>query len=164
MAEVKQEMRKKHLNYLFLNTGTKETPAWVRVSKSTDFAIAYNGETEVFDYIANENPTTELQRYSPSIPQTQKAIIGDGIYDFIADMARKQKTGLDAVVQAMIVRQQKDSSGKNLAETFNALLTIDTDDFVAGTITYTIAQRGDVTLGTATVAEGKPTFTADAQA
>ena len=41
MADKVQEMRKKHLNYLFLNTGTKETPAWVRGSKSTDFAKSH---------------------------------------------------------------------------------------------------------------------------
>ena len=158
----KQEMRKKHLNYLFLNTSSKESPSWVRVTKSTDFAIVYNPETEVFDYIADANPTTELTKYAPTIGQTQKTIIGDAIYDYIAEMARRQQTGLDAVTQAMIVRQQKDSSGKNLAESFDVLITIDTDDFVAGTLTYSIAQRGDVTLGTASVSDGTPSFTAEA--
>lgn len=162
MADNAQTMRKKHLNYLFLNTASAASPNWVRVTKSTDFAIVYNPETEVFDYIADETPTTELTKYAPTIGQTQKAIIGDAIYDYIAEMARKQKTGLDAVTQAMIVRQQKDTQNKNLAEIFDVLITVDTDDIVAGTLAYTISQRGDPTFGTAVIAEGVPTFTADA--
>lgn len=162
MADNKQTMRKKHLNYLFLNTNPGgNSPTWTRVTKSTDFAIVYNPETEVFDYIADETPTTELTKYAPTIGQTQKAIIGDSIYDFIAEMARRQKTGLDAVTQAMIVRQQKDESGENLAETFDVLITIDTDDVVAGTLAYNLAQRGDPTFGTASIADNVPTFVAE---
>lgn len=161
-----EEMRLKHLNYLFLNTSITGTAAWKRVKKSTDFAIAYNAETETYDYIADASPTDELKSYKPSIAQTQTAVIGDDIYDFIAEIARAQKVGSEAVTQAMIVRQQKNSGNTaNLAEKFDVLITIDTDDMVAKTITYTISQRGGVTLGTAAISEdGVPTFTADATA
>lgn len=151
-------MRKKHLNYLFLDVSDSSTPDWKRCSTSTDFAIAYNPTTEERDYISYANPIDELENYKPSIGQTQTAYIGDPVYDFIANLARTQAVGDDAVCNCMIVRQETEGIA-HLAEQFPALITIDTDDFVAKTITYTINYHGDVTLGTATIVDGVPTFT-----
>ena len=151
-------MRKKHLNYLFLDVSDSSTPDWKRCSTSTDFAIAYNPTTEERDYISYANPIDELENYKPSIGQTQTAYIGDPVYDFIANLARTQAVGDDAVCNCMIVRQETEGNA-HLAERFPALITIDTDDFVAKTITYTINYHGDITLGTATIADGVPTFT-----
>lgn len=155
------ERVKKHLNYLFLDTTPGEaSETWKRAGKSTDFAKAMNAETETFDYIEDENPTTELNSYRPSISQTQAAYIGDPIYDFVFDLYFRQATGSDAITKCMEVYQQKNSdSTANLAEQCDALITIDTYDRVAGTITYTIEQRGTATKGTATVVDGAPVFT-----
>lgn len=159
MSEV---MRKKHLNYLFLDVSDTSTPDWKRCSTSTDFAIAYNANTEERDYISYENPIDELMNYKPSIAQTQTAYIGDPIYDFVANLARTQAVGDEAVCDCMIVRQEMNAGNTaHLAEKFPALITIDTDDFVAKTITYTINYHGDVVLGTANVVSGVPSFTAD---
>jgi len=156
------EKVKKHLNYLFLNTAPgEEEPVWKRAKTSTDFAIAMNGETETFDYIADENPTDELKSYKPSISQTQTAYIGDAVYDYIFSLYEKQGVGTDAVTKGMIVYQQKKTiveAEENIAVQFDALITIDTYDMVAGTITYTIGQRGTPTHGTATIEDGVPTF------
>lgn len=160
------EKVKKYLNYLFINTTPKEsTPAWVRVTKSTELAHTMNAKTEDFDYIADKNSTEELDSYKPTIQQTQTAYIGDKVYDYIFELYRLQKTGSDAVGECMIVFQQKAGTGEdtgNKAMQFNALITIDTADFVAGTITYTISQRGTPVHGTAKVVADKPTFTAAA--
>ncbi len=157
---------KKHLNYLFLDTTPGETSAtWKRAGKSTDFAIAMNNEQETFDYIADESPTTELKSYKPTVAQTQAAYIGDSIYDYVFDLYNQQATGSDAVSKGMIVYQQKSGTGEsapNVAIQFEALITIDTYDIVAGTITYTIEQRGTATKGTAVVTDGAPVFTAAA--
>ena len=156
------ERVKKYLNYLFLDTTPAgESPTWKRATKSTDLAIAMNAETETFDFIADESPTDEIKNYKPSISQTQTAYIGDPVYDYIFDLYNKQGIGSDAVTKAMIVYQQTKTVGsatKNIALQFDALITIDTYEIVAGTITYTIGQRGTPTHGTATIAEGVPTF------
>lgn len=156
------EMRKKHLNYLFLNISASGTENWKRCATSTDFAIQYNPNTEEYDYISYANPIDVLESYKPSIPQTQTAYIGDPIYDFVADIARRQLVGEDAVCDCLIVRQEMNAGGTaHLAEKFPVLITIDTDDFVAKTITYTINYHGDPVLGTATISSGTPTFTPD---
>ena len=154
---------KKHLNFLFLDTAPGESAeAWKRVGTATDFAHAMNAETEAFDYIADENPTEELKSYKPTLAQTQAAHVGDPIYDFVFRLYKTQATGGDAVTKAMIVYQQKVSTEEdagNEAIQFNALITIDTYDFVAKTITYTISQRGTPVHGSAKVVDEKPTFT-----
>lgn len=156
----------KHLNKLFLNTTPKEqTKDWKRVKTSTDFAIAMNAENETLDFIADESPSEELKSYKPSIAQTQTAYIGDPIFDFIYSIYEAQAVGTDAVTQGMIVYQQEKEVGEtkaHIAQMFDVLITIDTYDIPAGTITYTINQRGSVTHGTATVDEdGKPVFNAE---
>lgn len=154
------DMRKKHLNYLFLDVSASNTADWKRVKTSTDFAIQYNPNTEEYDYISYENPIDVLESYKPSIPQTQTAYIGDPIYDFVANIARRQLVGEDAVCNCMIVRQETNAGGTaHLAEKFPVLITIDTDDMVAKTITYTINYHGNVEYGTATVSSDVPTFT-----
>ncbi len=62
-------MVRKHLIGLFPNGGTSEKPDWVRVKKATQLTLAMNPETEDYDYIADEVPTTELKRYKPSIDE-----------------------------------------------------------------------------------------------
>ncbi|HBU13329.1 MAG TPA: hypothetical protein DEB31_11625 [Clostridiales bacterium] len=160
------ERVKKYQNYLFLNITPKaETPSWKRVGTATDFAAAMNGETETFDYIADESPTTELKTYKPTIAQTQTAYIGDPIFDYVFDLYNRRATGSDAVGQGMLVYQQKAGMGDdagNVAVLFDALITIDTYDIVAGTITYTIEWRGTPVNGTAKVVGGEPAFTAAA--
>jgi hypothetical protein len=58
--------------------------------------------------------------------------------------------------------KKTEAEAPNVAIQFEALITIDTYDIVAGTITYTIEQRGTATKGTATVTNGQPEFTAAA--
>lgn len=156
------EKAKKNLNYLFLNTTPEaEEPTWKRARTSTDFAHAMNAETETFDYIADEGPTDELKSYKPTIAQTQTAYIGDPVYDYVFGLYDKQGVGSDAVTKGMIVYQQKKTvaeAQENVALQFDALITIDTYDIVAGTLTYTIGQRGTPTHGTAVVANDVPTF------
>ena len=156
------EKVKKYLNRLFLDTTPKkEAPTWKRATKSTDLAIAMNAETETFDFIADESPTDEIKSYKPTITQTQTAYIGDPIYDYIFSLYDKQGVGSDAVTKAMIVYQQKKAvseAQENVALQFDALITIDTYDIVAGTITYTIGQRGTPTHGTAVIEDDAPTF------
>lgn len=160
------EKVRKHLNKLFLNTTPKsQTATFMRVKTSTDFAIAMNAENETLDFIADESPSEELKSYKPSIGQTQTAYIGDPIYDYVFSLYEAQAVGTDAVTQAMVVFQQEKTVGEakaHIAQLFDVLITVDTYDIAACTLTYTINQRGSVKHGTATVGEdGKPVFNAE---
>lgn len=160
------ERVKKHKNYLFVNRGTDAAPDWIRVKTSTDFAIAFNAETETFDYIDDENPTDEIKSYKPVIAQTQTAYIGDFVFDYVFDYAYDLKAGTSAKTQGILVFQQKgEAAGANKAWKFNMTITIDTYDVVAGTLTYTIGINGTIDRGEAVVDEaGVPVFTPDNRA
>ena len=61
-------MIKKYHVALFLNGGTTSVE-WKQIKKSTDNTITMNAETQTFDYIDDEAPTTEINRYAPSLSQ-----------------------------------------------------------------------------------------------
>ena len=75
-------MVKKYHIALFLNAGTSENPAWVRVKKSTSLELSMNPETQDYDYIVDQNPTTEVLRYKPSLNQPITMYKGEADYDF----------------------------------------------------------------------------------
>ena len=69
-------MIKKYHVALFLNGGTTDVPEWKQIKKSTDNTITMNAETQTFDYITDEAPTTEINgmlRAFPSLSQCTKA-------------------------------------------------------------------------------------------
>lgn len=154
------ERVRKHRNYLFANKGTKEAPTWARVKTSTDFAISFNAETETFDYIADENPSDEIKSYKPVIGQTQTAYINDFIFDYIFEFAFGQKVGMEAVTEGMIVFQQKGTAPESYkAWRFEMAVKIETYDLVAGTLSYSMAIRGTIDRGEASIdVDGSPVF------
>lgn len=157
MSEIRA---KKHLNYLFLNTGSIDNPLWARATKSTDFSISYGASTETFDFISDEVPSNEVASYKPTLGQTQYAYIGNKIYDYIIEKARNLDKGESATTQVMIVYQES-LNGANRADLYDCTLIWDTNDIVAGTITYTINFKGNPQHGTATInEEGQPVFNA----
>jgi hypothetical protein len=149
----KYERRKKNKNYLFINTGTKATPVWVRETKASDFAIAYNPQTETYNYIADELPTTETTSFQPAIEQTLYAYDGEPAYMYLIEKARSFARGSDAESQIMLVYQESDSDGENLADVFDVTFGWGTDDMVAGTLAYTINLTGMPKRGTAVIAQ-----------
>lgn len=149
------QRRKKNKNYLFMNTGTRTTPDWKRDTKSTDFAIAYNPQSETYDFIADELPTTETTSFQPSIERTLYAYIGEPLYDYLILRARSFARGTDAETQIMIVYQETSPTGENLADQFDVELSWGTDDMVAGTLAYTVNLKGTPTHGTASIVESQ---------
>ena len=100
-------MVRKHLIGLFLNGGTSEKPDWVRVKKATQLTLAMNPETEDYDYIADEVPTTELKRYKPSIDEDLTMYKGEKDYEMIWPYFYEMRTGSDAHVECMVVFMQE---------------------------------------------------------
>ena len=153
------EKTKKHLNYLFINTAPGADPAtWARVGKSTEWTDTMNATVNTFDYIEDASPTDELDSYKPSASMPLTAYIGDPCYDFIFKLYQEQKTGTDAVTDALRVYQQK-SGAANVATKTAVLLTVDNYNIATGVITFNVGQRGTPIQGTATVADGVPAFT-----
>ena len=109
-------MVRKHLIGLFLNGGTSEKPDWVRVKKATQLTLAMNPETEDYDYIADEVPTTELKRYKPSIDEDLTMYKGEKDYEMIWPYFYEMRTGSDAHVECMVVFMQEPAEGGEVAK------------------------------------------------
>ena len=153
-------MVKKHLIALFLNTGSSSAPTWTRIKKSTELTIALNPETEEFDYIADENPTTELTKYAPSIEQPLKMIEGEEDFEYIWNKFYSLATGEDAKTEYMIVFMfDKDTQGAYKAWKGSAIVSCNELNAVDSEINFDLAFGGTVEKGTATVVSGTPTFT-----
>lgn len=152
---------KKHMIAIFLDTGNDiESPNFTRIKKSTEFTLAMNPETVTYDYIADESPTEELDKYKPSISQPLTMYKGEPDFDMIYDRFFNMYVGLEAHARVMLVFMfdGDETSGYKAWES-DCVLSIDNLDSVASQITFNILFGGTVRKGTATMTDGKPTFT-----
>lgn len=145
-------MVKKHMIGLFLNTGTPAEPAWTRIKKSTELTLSMNPETEDFDYIADENPTTELKKYKPTIDQDLTMYRKEDDYKMIWPYFYEMKVGSDAHVECLVVfMQEKDvTTGGYSAWKTDSVISIQDLNAVDSKINFQILFGGTVEKGTAT--------------
>lgn len=144
-------MVKKHLIGLFLNTGTKSVPAWTRIKKSTELTISMNPETEDFDYIADENPTTELKKYKPTIDQDLTMYKEEPDYKMLWDYFYQMKTGSDAHVDCLVVFMQEGNptTGYSAWKT-DSVISVQDLNAVDSKLNFQILFGGDIARGLAT--------------
>lgn len=152
---------KKHMIGVFLDINNDiESPQFVRIKKSTEFTLAMNPETVTYDYIADESPTEELDKYKPSISQPLTMYKGEPDFDMIYDRFFNMNVGLDAHARVMIVFMfDGDADAGYKAWESDCVLSIDNLDSVASQISFNILFGGTVRKGIAKMADGVPTFT-----
>ena len=154
-------MIKKYHVALFLNGGTESVQEWKQIKKSTDNTITMNAETQTFDYITDESPTTEINRYAPSLSQPITMYKGEPDYEFVFDKFFNQAVGAAAHSEILIVFYGADDSSAYKAWKASCILQIDNMNPVESTITATITFNGTTDKGTAVVTNGVPVFTGD---
>ena len=163
MALAEGTMVKKYHVALFINTGTEAVPVWTRIQKSTDNTIAMNAETKTFDYIVDESPTDEVDRYKPSLSQPLTMYKGNPDYEYFFDKFFAQATGDDAHAQILIVFYAADVASAYKAWKSDCVLVLDNMNPVESTITANINFNGTTDKGTAVVTAGVPVFTSTAE-
>lgn len=156
-------MIKKHLIALFIDTGTGETPTWTRIKKSTELTISMDAQTEDYDYIADENPTTELTQYKPSIDQPLKMIKDEPDFEYFWKMFFNMKVGEEAKTNYLMVFMF-DKKGSDNAIAYGAWsgeCTIAFDELNANDseLSFNLALGATVKKGTATVTGTAPDYT-----
>lgn len=148
-------MVKKYHIALFVNGGTHEAPAWTRIRKSTSLELNMNPETQDYDYITDQSPTTEILRYKPSLSQPVTMYKGEPDYSFAFGKFFNLQTGEKAKCEVLIVFMQEDSSriveGVSTvvykAWRNNATLSISSLNGVDSTITMDISFGGKIDHG-----------------
>ena len=158
MALTDGTMIKKFHVALFLNSGTTPSPVWTQIKKSTDNTINGNPETKVFDYIVDESPTTEIDRYAPSLSQPITMYKGEDDFEFLFAKFFDQATGDDAHSEILIVFYNADETTSYKAWKSDCIISFDSMNPVDSTITATITFNGTTDKGTAAVTNGVPVF------
>jgi len=153
------DMVQKHNVALFFNGGTSSVPDWIRIRKSTDNTITGNAESQTFDYIDQEAPTSEIKRYAPSLSQPITMYKGEPDYEFAFDKWFNLSTGVNAKTELLVVFYAADATSGYKAWKVECNLVVDNMNPVESVITLTINFNGTVDKGSVVVTDGIPSFT-----
>ena len=160
MSEAVKQLVKKHKIGLFLDPGT----GYKRIKKSETLTISMNPEENEYDYIADENPTTEVDRYKPSIDQDLTMYKGEDDYEMVWPYFYERKTGQEAHIKCMIVFMHEPASGGGyLAWETDSVLFVQDLATVDKKLNFKVIFAGDITNGVATMSAGAPTFKASTE-
>lgn len=156
MSETEKKMVKKYMIGLFVNNGIPAEPDWVRIRKSTGLELSLNPETQDYDYITDENPTTEVIKYKPSLNQPLVMYKGEPDYDFAFPRFYNLAVGDKAKCEVLIVFMQESvekTTGEETSVTGykawknEAALTFSSLNAVDSTLTMDINFGGHVERG-----------------
>lgn len=165
---------KKHLVRPYLNKGTSAAPEWVQIKKATEFTRSMNPETEERDYIADENPTTELMGYKPSEDLTVTTYKGEDDFELLYKLYKERAIGEEAkrefllvsVFDSVEITDSEDSGKKKTyyyAEKSDATIVLNEFNSSSSTLSATVYENGTSEKGYVEFAEnGAVTFTAGA--
>jgi hypothetical protein len=142
---------------MFLDTKKDNTFAdntWARIDKSTIFDLAFNPQTTSNDYIDNDMPVEEVDKYQPEMAQEITLLEGNPMFDFVYEMAYNLPVGEEVKVPYLLCFGGTEKKAWRGMSTIlvNNLNTVDSK------ISFTI-KFNTIEKGTYEVAEGAPTFT-----
>lgn len=154
-------MFKKDKWLLYIDTTPKgDVKSWARIGKSTLHTLNMNPQTETFDYIENEIPTTVLQRYEPSMDQEIFTYEDDPCYAFIETMAQNLPVGDEAFTNFLYIFPRNvgtPDSPKFNAWLCEATITISSIEAVDNKISFAISINSKEPVEV-TVSGGVPTI------
>lgn len=84
---------------------------WARVDKSTTYELAWNPQTETYQYIDAANDSTEVTGFQTSMGQEIILDEKNRMYRLIDDYAWKFKTGSDTIIEVCLPRPYYDENG-----------------------------------------------------
>jgi hypothetical protein len=161
-------MVRKHQIAPFLNTAIdsttklvdKEDPTWTRICKTASFDLNMNPETEEFDYICDEQPTTELKKYNPSFNTPLVMHEKEDDYKFIFEKFYRLKVGDEAKSELLLVFFQEPVDSASTPTHFKAwrvdcTLTVNDLNSVDQTLTFDTNFAGTIKVGYVTVDDGE---------
>ena len=158
------QLVKKHKIAIFIKPLGAEN--YTRIKKSTTLTLSMTPVETDYDYIADENPTTEVEQYKPSIDQDLTMYKGSEDYEIMWPYFYHQKTGTDAHASCMIafmqepVREERGATTGYLAWETDAVISVQDMNAVEKKLNVKILFAGDTATGIATMSsEDVPVFT-----
>lgn len=150
----------------FLNKSTTETPDWFRIKKSTALDLVLNPEVKEYDYIADEAPTQELDKYKPSLSQALTMYKDEPDYEYVFDKFYNLSVGSDAKSDILLVFYQESldtpvSGDHKVFKAWKSSCIISVNDLnaVDSVLNFDVQFGGTVAKGYVTITDGTPVFT-----
>ena len=158
------EKIKRSLFATFINTTPgQETETWARMGKGiTSQNISYNPNVTTEQYIDEDNATSSVDSYAPSLDGTQTCYKGDPVFEYIDELRQARAVGPALETEVLFVYMYAGEAGSFKAEKNKCVIQLGEYGGDGGgnvTMTYTIGLNGDPVVGTAAVTSGKVTFT-----
>ena len=158
------EKIKRSLFATFINTTPGETENWVRMGKGiTSQNISYNPNVTTEQYIDEDNATSSVDSYAPSLDGTQTCYKGEPVFTYIDGLRQARAVGSALETEVLFVYLYDGTESAYKAEKNKCVIQLGDYGGDGGgnvTMTYTIGLNGDPVVGTATIASSKVTFTA----
>lgn len=149
----------------FINVTPGETSAkYARFGKGvTSQSVAYNPTVSNEQYIDEDNATSSVDAYAPTINTPQTAYKGNPVFEYVDKLRRSRAIGDDAVTDILLVYiYDKQSDGSYAAEKQKVSISVTDFGGDAGNpvnITYDLGFVGDPVKGTVSITNGTATFT-----
>lgn len=158
------EKIKRSLFATFINTTPGETAeTWSRMGKGiTSQNISYNPNVTTEQYIDEDNATSSVDSYAPSLDGTQTCYKGEPVFEYIDNLRQNRAVGSALETEVLFVYMYAGAEGAFKAEKNKCVIQLGEYGGDGGgnvTMTYTVGLNGDPVVGTASVADAKVTFT-----
>lgn len=150
-------MVKKHKIALFIKP--QGETSYTRIKKSTSLTLSMNPVETEYDYIADENPTTEIEQYKPSIDQDLTMYKNQPDYEMLWTFFYEMKTGTDAHCDCMVVFMQEGNNTDGYAAWHtDSVISVQDLNAVEKKLNVKVLFAGNIEKGTAKMVDGVPTF------
>lgn len=141
----------------------KNSDVWTRIEKSTGNTITMNPQTQEFDYIVDENPTTEIDKYSPSMQHPITMYKGSPDFKLANDLAFNMATGADAHLDFLTIFFHTDGvmNGQKVFRAWrnDAVFSVSDISPTDSVINVDVQFAGTVEKGYVEMIDGQPVFT-----
>lgn len=163
------KMVQRHQRLAFMNTGTKEAPAFTRMTKFTSITNNKNPKEYSRQYVDTAAEETDVVGYAPSIDYAFDRHTDTPVHDLIAKIHDNELTGADAIVEILIVdlfTADKDGNCEARRRTYSVIPSADGDGTDSLAYSGTLKSKSEAVVGKATLDETEQiaTFVADAAA
>ena len=158
------EKIKRSLFATFINTTPGDGEAtWAKMGKGiTSQKISYNPNVTTEQYIDEDNAYSSVDSYAPSLDGSQTCYKGEPVFTYIDGLRQNRAVGKELETEVLFVYLYDGAENAYKAEKNACVIQLGDyggDGGGSVQLTYTIGLNGDPENGTATVADGKVTFT-----
>lgn len=158
------EKIKRSLFATFINTTPgDDAETWARMGKGiTSQNISYNPNVTTEQYINEDNATSSVDSYAPSLDGTQTCYKGEPVFEYIDGLRQARAVGAALETEVLFVYLYAGTEGAFKAEKNKCVIQLGEYGGDGGgnvTMTYTVGLNGDPVVGTASVEDAQVKFT-----